>query len=76
MPREERVARAIAMALGYESGDWPDFALHARAALSEIAAMHEEAVAEFPVECDHEWRVPPDWQSGYCVKCGKSSTQR
>lgn len=35
-----------------------------------------QAVRAKERDCDHEWRVPPDWQSGYCVKCGKSSTQR
>ena len=30
----------------------------------------------FAAECDHEWKVPPGWQSGYCTECGASSTQR
>jgi hypothetical protein len=32
--RIEAAARRIAVALGYESGDWRDFELHARAALT------------------------------------------
>lgn len=42
----ERVAKAIATALGYEAGDWRDFELHARAALGEVDRAREEAMAD------------------------------
>jgi len=41
----ERVAKAIALALGYNAADWRDFELHARAAINE---MREIADAERP----------------------------
>jgi hypothetical protein len=44
--RTERVARSIATALGYEGSAWPDFTLHARAALDEVVRMQEESLAE------------------------------
>lgn len=39
----ERVAKAIAVALGYDASAWTDFTLHARAALAEMQRVHEEA---------------------------------
>ena len=38
----ERVAKAIAVALGYEASAWPDFTLHARAALAEMQRVRDE----------------------------------
>lgn len=37
------------------------------------------AVVECPAcdgtgDCDHDWYSPPDWQSGYCRKCGALSS--
>lgn len=36
----------------------------------------EQKTEPDPRTCDHDWRIPDGWQSGYCRKCRVSSTQR
>lgn len=40
------------------------------------AAARVEAMRRICAEEGHDWKTPPDWQSGYCRRCGISSTQR